>query len=63
MLDLVFDGRYNNSPEQKTYISSNIDLDGVASSYGDRIASRIIGMCKIIEPIGKDRRINETDQD
>lgn len=59
VLDFLFDGRYNNSPVQKTYISSNMDLEGVANNYSERIASRITGMCKIIEPIGKDRRLEE----
>ena len=33
------------------------DLDEIAEKVGDRIASRIAGMCKIVEIKGRDRRI------
>lgn len=54
-LHTIIDRRYRNM--QKTVITSNLDLDGIAAKIGDRIASRIIGMCKVIELKGKDRRL------
>jgi len=38
-------------------ITSNLTLDEIAEKVGDRIASRIAGMCKVVEVRGKDRRI------
>lgn len=44
-----------------TVISSNIDLEGIGTAYGDRIASRIVEMCGgtegIVQLSGKDRRM------
>lgn len=54
-LNTIIDRRYRDL--KKTVITSNLTLDEIATKIGDRIASRIIGMCKIIELKGKDRRI------
>lgn len=54
-LYLIIDRRY--SSEQRTIITSNLSLGEISQKVGDRIASRIAGMCKVIELKGKDRRI------
>lgn len=59
VLDTLLNGRYNNSEELRTYISSNWNLEGIADNFGERIASRIAGMCKTIKLTGKDRRLSE----
>jgi DNA replication protein DnaC len=51
----IIDRRYGE--EMKTLITSNLTLDEIAEKVGDRIASRIAGMCKVVEIKGKDRRI------
>jgi DNA replication protein DnaC len=40
-----------------TIITSNLTLEEVSEKVGDRIASRIAGMCKVIELKGIDRRV------
>ena len=52
----IIDHRYRNM--KKTIITSNLNLNELSDKLGDRIASRIAGMCKTIEIKGKDRRIN-----
>lgn len=52
----VFDQRYREM--KKTIITSNLSLDEIASRIGDRIASRIAGMCRVFTLTGKDRRIS-----
>lgn len=54
-LYLIIDRRY--SREQQTIITSNLSLGEIAEKIGDRIASRIAGMCKVVELKGKDRRL------
>jgi len=51
----IIDRRYRE--EKQTLITSNLTLDEIAEKVGDRIASRIAGMCKVVEVRGKDRRI------
>jgi DNA replication protein DnaC len=51
----IIDRRYRD--ERQTLITSNLTLDEIAEKVGDRIASRIAGMCKVVEIKGKDRRI------
>jgi len=58
-LDSLFNTRYNNHNKLRTYISSNWGLPEIADILGERIASRIEGMCKIIKLTGKDRRLSE----
>jgi DNA replication protein DnaC len=51
----IIDRRYRE--EQKTIFTSNLSIDGIGEKLGDRIASRIVGMCCVIELKGRDRRI------
>lgn len=51
----IIDRRYREM--RQTMITSNLGLDEIAAKVGDRIASRIAGMCKVVEIKGKDRRI------
>jgi DNA replication protein DnaC len=41
----------------RTIITSNLSLAEVSNHYGERIASRIAGMCKVIKLTGSDRRL------
>lgn len=54
-LYIIIDKRY--SEMRPTIITSNLSVDEISEKVGDRIASRIAGMCKVIELKGKDRRI------
>ena len=45
------------SEELQTIITSNLSLDELRDKIGDRIASRIAGMCKIVKLTGRDRRL------
>jgi len=54
-LYIIIDKRYSECRD--TIITSNLTLDEIAEKVGDRIASRIAGMCRVIELTGKDRRI------
>jgi DNA replication protein DnaC len=51
----IIDRRYREV--KQTLVTSNLTLDEIAEKVGDRIASRIAGMCKLVEIKGKDRRI------
>lgn len=51
----IIDQRYRDM--KRTIITSNLSLDEVAEKVGDRIASRIAGMCSILTLSGKDRRV------
>lgn len=51
----IVDNRYREM--RQTIITSNLDLNALASRVGDRIVSRITGMCKIVNLRGKDRRL------
>ena len=55
LLYLLVNRRY--SDMRQTFISSNLPLDQIASQLDDRIASRIAGMCDVVEIQGQDRRI------
>jgi DNA replication protein DnaC len=54
-LYMIVDNRYKN--EKHTVFTSNLDLSAIADRIGDRIASRITEMCKVIKLTGKDRRL------
>lgn len=54
-LYLIIDKRYGDM--KKTIISSNYSLNQIAKNLGDRISSRIAGMCQGIKMTGKDRRL------
>ncbi len=51
----IIDRRYREM--RQTLITSNLALDEISEKIGDRIASRIVGMCKVVEIKGKDRRL------
>lgn len=55
-LYIIIDKRY--SEMCPTIITSNLTVDEIAEKVGDRIASRIAGMCRVIELRGRDRRIS-----
>lgn len=55
-LYIIIDKRY--SEMRPTIITSNLTLEEVAEKVGDRIASRIAGMCRVIELKGRDRRLS-----
>jgi len=40
-----------------TIITSNFDVGEIAHKLGDRVASRIYGMCELVEIIGTDKRL------
>ncbi len=54
--------RYNKA-EHKIIITSNLSLDEIAEKMDDRIASRIAGMCEVVELKGKDYRIRQAEQE
>lgn len=53
----IINRRYENIAP--TIITSNLSLDELSRHIGDRITSRIVGMCRVIEFKGKDRRITQ----
>lgn len=54
----ILNARYSNV--LPTIITSNMTLAQVSERVGDRIASRIAGMCKIVTLKGADRRIKKS---
>lgn len=54
-LYIILNNRY--SEQLQTIITSNLTIEEIGEKLGDRIASRIAGMCKIVKLTGKDRRI------
>lgn len=54
-LYIILNNRYSNY--MQTIITSNLSIEEISEKLGDRIASRIAGMCKIVKLTGKDRRI------
>lgn len=55
MLQAIFDERTDRS--RKTIWTSNLDLDDLAAFHKDqRLASRIVGSCKVVKIDGKDWR-------
>ena len=54
-LYIILNNRYSNF--MQTIITSNLTIEEIGSKLGDRIASRIAGMCKILKLTGRDRRI------
>jgi len=45
-------------PQNITIVTSNLTLNQVAEKLGDRIASRLAGLCQVLELRGEDRRLN-----
>ena len=54
-LYIILNNRYANY--MQTIITSNLTIEEIGEKLGDRIASRIAGMCKIVKLAGRDRRI------
>jgi DNA replication protein DnaC len=54
-LYLIIDHRYREL--KKTIITSNFDLNGISDRLSNRIASRIVEMCDVVNMTGKNRRI------
>ena len=54
-LYIILNNRYSN--QLQTIITSNLTIEEIGEKLGDRIASRIAGMCKIVKLTGKDRRV------
>ena len=54
-LYIIINNRYSNCLQ--TIITSNFSIEEIGEKLGDRIASRIAGMCKIMKLTGKDRRL------
>jgi|WetSurMetagenome_2_1015567.scaffolds.fasta_scaffold00348_13 DNA replication protein DnaC len=52
----IIDARYGSV--MNTVVTSNLSLVEVGNRLGSRIASRIAGMCSIIELQGRDRRVS-----
>lgn len=50
--------RRNTIRNGRTIITSNLSLNQLAKQHGERIASRISEMCRVIKISGTDRRIN-----
>lgn len=53
----VLDRRYRDM--KRTIFTSNLSLDQISLKLNDRIASRIAGMCKVIELKGEDKRVRK----
>lgn len=53
----IIDRRY--TEERPLWCSSNLNLEELAQRLGDRITSRIAGMCEVYEMAGEDRRPTE----
>ncbi len=47
-------------PQNITLVTSNLTLNQIAEKLGDRIASRIAGLCQVLELRGDDRRLGGT---
>ena len=58
VFDMVINFRYNTQKTRRTIITSNLPLATLSDRYGDRIASRIAGMCDVFEIGGTDRRLS-----
>lgn len=51
--------RRNTRHNSRTIITSNLNLNQLAKQHGERIASRIAEMCRVIKVSGPDRRIKQ----
>lgn len=54
-LYIIINNRYSNCLQ--TVITSNFSIEEIGIKLGDRIASRIAGMCDVVELTGTDRRL------
>jgi DNA replication protein DnaC len=55
-LYLILNHRYNEV--LPTIITSNLTIEQLADRVGDRIASRVVGMCDVVKLEGPDRRLS-----
>ncbi len=53
----IIDRRYRE--ELRTIITSNLGIEEIREKLDDRIASRIVGMCRVCILQGRDRRIQD----
>ena len=51
----IINKRYEEN--RTTIITSNLSIEEISKKYGDRLASRIVGMCDIIKIEGEDKRL------
>ena len=51
------DRRYRE--ELRTIITSNLSIEEIQEKLDDRIASRIVGMCRVCILQGRDRRVKD----
>ena len=58
VFDMIINFRYNTQKTRQTIVTSNLRLETLSDKYGDRIASRIAGMCDVFEVGGRDRRLH-----
>jgi len=52
---IILDRRYREN--RVTIITSNLEIKDLAKKLNSRIASRIAGLCEVVEFVGRDRRI------
>lgn len=57
-LYMFIDRRYRND-KHRVVITSNLTLDEVGAKFGDRVASRIAGMCRVVEITDSDNRLKK----
>lgn len=59
----VLYARYKIFPDYRTHFSSNLTIEAIRQSYGERIFSRLNEMCVFITLPGEDRRMANKDGD
>jgi DNA replication protein DnaC len=57
MIFEILNNRY--SWQRQTIVTSNKSLEGIEADFDARIASRLVGMCKVLELKGADRRLGK----
>lgn len=57
MLYLIINNRYEK--EKQTIVTTNLDLQTLAERVGDRIVSRIVGMCRKVNLKEEDQRLDQ----
>lgn len=61
IMEEVLYERYKIFPDYRTHFSSNLTLEAIRQSYGERIFSRLNEMCVFITLPGEDRRMANKD--
>ncbi|MFQ5580859.1 MAG: ATP-binding protein [Nitrospiria bacterium] len=59
IMSLIINDRYESS-HRRLIITSNLNLKQIEQKYTPRVASRIMGMCKVLSVDGPDFRIRKT---